>query len=224
MWRWILLLTFPTSLNLPQRYSTYYRYLLVYLTLPISARDSRYQSAFCIQEQPQVYLPWFSWIRDGRREATAGSPVVYGDESKVEGSGRSTACYLVSFAISAYTLATDGQFCGERFCFVLNNARPLLPLETAFFEKARAGKGSITPSFKFQFSILHFTVPVIAIFTKFDDLMTQIYDMDKDDDVNRQNAEEQVEKRFRNPLYEYAFPPRADVCFEGKYRSIFCQV
>ena len=46
--------------------------------------------------------------------------------------------------------------------------------------------------------------------------MTQIYDIDKDDDVNRQNAEEQVEKKFRKPLYEYAFPPRADVCFEGK--------
>ena len=59
-------------------------------------------------------------------------------------------------------------------------------------------------------------MPVIAIFTKFDDLMTQIYDMDLDDDVNRQNAEEQVEKKFRKPLYEYAFPPRADVCFEGK--------
>ena len=62
-----------------------------------------------------------------------------------------------------------------------------------------------------------FTVPVIAIFTKFDDLMTQIYDIYQDDDVNRRNAEEQVEKKFRKPLYGYAFPPRADVCFEGKF-------
>ena len=46
--------------------------------------------------------------------------------------------------------------------------------------------------------------------------MTQIYDIYQDDDVNRQNAEEQVEIKFRKPLYEYAFPPRADVCFEGK--------
>ena len=46
--------------------------------------------------------------------------------------------------------------------------------------------------------------------------MTQIYDMDQDDDVNRRNAEEQVEKKFRKPLYEYTFPPFADVCFEGK--------
>ena len=66
-------------------------------------------------------------------------------------------------------------------------------------------------------------MPVIAIFTKFDDLMTQIYDIDQDDTVNRQNAEEQVENRFRKPLYGYAFPPRADVCFEGKYRLILFQ-
>ena len=119
--------------------------------------------------------------------------------------------------ISLYIPDTDGQLCGERFCFVLNNARPLLPLETAFFETARAGKG-------FYFSIIQvpifnftFTVPVIAIFTKFDDLMTQIYDIYQDDDVNRRNAEEQVEKKFRKPLYGYAFPPRADVCFEGKF-------
>ena len=54
--------------------------------------------------------------------------------------------------------------------------------------------------------------------------MTQIYDIDQDDNVNRQNAEEQVEIRFREPLYGYTFPPRADVCFEGKCRFLFlCQ-
>ena len=50
--------------------------------------------------------------------------------------------------------------------------------------------------------------------------MTQIYDIYQDDDVNRQNAKEQVEKKFRKPLYGYAFPPRADVCFEGKFYLI----
>ena len=44
--------------------------------------------------------------------------------------------------------------------------------------------------------------------------MTQIYDIDLDDDVSHQV----VEKKFRKPLYGYAFPPRADVCFEGKCR------
>ena len=48
-------------------------------------------------------------------------------------------------------------------------------------------------------------MPIIAIFTKFDDLMSQIYDIDEDDEVNRQNALEQVERNFRKPLYELAF-------------------
>ena len=51
--------------------------------------------------------------------------------------------------------------------------------------------------------------------------MTQIYDIDQDDDANRQYAKEQVEKKFRKPLYGYTFPPRADVCFEGKCWLIF---
>ena len=46
--------------------------------------------------------------------------------------------------------------------------------------------------------------------------MNQMYDMDLDDDVNRRIAEEEVEKKFRKPLSGYAYPPRADVCFEGK--------
>ena len=47
--------------------------------------------------------------------------------------------------------------CGERFCIVLNGARPLFPLETAFFETARAGKGlSISPSYKSQINILQY--------------------------------------------------------------------
>jgi hypothetical protein len=106
-----------------------------------------------------------------------------------------------------YILATDCQFWGERFCFVLNNSRPLSPLETAFFETARLGKGFYNPIVQFPVYLKHLTIPVIAIFTKFDDLITQIYDIDQDDDVNRQHAEEQVEIKFRIPLYEYTFPP-----------------
>ena len=49
--------------------------------------------------------------------------------------------------------------------------------------------------------------------------MTQIYDINQDDNVNRQNAEEEVENKFRKPLYGYTFPPRADVCLEGKCYS-----
>ena len=197
----------------------------MYLTLSISARETWYQSSVCIQEQPQVYLPRFSWIWDRRRESTAGSPVVYGEESKVDWCRRSAACYLVSFAISAYIRATDDHFYDKRFCFVLNNVRPLLPLEATFFETARAGKGFYLSIFQAFCLDYHFPVPVIAIFTKFDDLITQIYDIYQDDDVNRRNAEEQVEKKFKKPLYKFPFPPSADVCFEGKWWLIlWCTV
>ena len=74
----------------------------------------------------------------------------------------------------------------------------------------------------FKSQVDNFTVPIITIFTKFDDLMTQIYGINLDDDVNRRNAKEQVEKKFRKPLYEYSFPLCADVCFEGKCWLISC--
>jgi hypothetical protein len=45
--------------------------------------------------------------------------------------------------------------------------------------------------------------------------------MDRDDDDNRKAAEEEVEKKFRKPLSGCAYPPRADVCFEGEYWLIF---
>ena len=53
------------------------------------------------------------------------------------------AIWSVSSSLSAYIQATDG-FCGKRFCFVLNKSRPLLKLETRFFETARAGKGLLS--------------------------------------------------------------------------------
>ena len=53
--------------------------------------------------------------------------------------------------------------------------------------------------------------------------MNQTYDMYQEDDVNRQIAEKYVEEKFRKPLYDYKFPPREDVCFEGKCWLILCQ-
>ena len=53
--------------------------------------------------------------------------------------------------------------------------------------------------------------------------MNQTYNIYQDEEVNRQNAEKYVEEKFRKPLYAYKFPPRADVCFEGKCWLIPCQ-
>ena len=74
--------------------------IYIFTSLPdrsYSARDTRYPSAVRIPEQPWIYLPRFSWVWDGWRKATAGSTVVFREESKVDWGRRSAACYLVGF-------------------------------------------------------------------------------------------------------------------------------
>ena len=62
---------------------------------------------------------------------------------------------------------------------------------------------------------------MIAIFTKFDDLITQIYDGDLEEEENRQIADRELQNKFRTPLYGYKFPPRADVSVEGMLKLHF---
>ncbi|KAF8811847.1 hypothetical protein BYT27DRAFT_7231608 [Phlegmacium glaucopus] len=79
----------------------------------------------------------------------------------------------------ARSTEVDDQLHAIWFCFVPNKARFLLDLEKRFFNEERAG-----------------SVPVIAIFTKFDYLISQVYDTRLEEDENP-------------PLFEYKFPPRA---------------
>ena len=138
------------SLNLPQRYFIYYKYLP--LCWPyISARDTRYQSAVRIQEQPPFYLPWFSWIWNRRQEATAGSNVVFEEESQVEGSKRSAACYLVSFTmISAYILALMISSVVKGFVSFWTVLGLYCHWKRPSLRQRELEKVSIAPSFKFQ--------------------------------------------------------------------------
>ncbi|KAH9051090.1 hypothetical protein EDB87DRAFT_1695719 [Lactarius vividus] len=90
----------------------------------------------------------------------------------------------------------------HRYCFIPNKARFLLDLEKRFFNEQRVGN-----------------IPVIAIFTKFDDLINQVYDGDLDEDKNREVAENLLKDSLRAPLFEYKFPPRADVCLEDMHED-----
>jgi len=58
----------------------------------------------------------------------------------------------------------------------------------------------------------------VAIFTKFDDLITQVYDRKKGEGENREVACAALEGKFKRPLEGYKFPPRAYVQFE----CVFC--
>ena len=61
---------------------------------------------------------------------------------------------------------------------------------------------------------------MVAIFTKFDDLITQVYDDELDEQKNRDVAEGVLEKKFREPLDGFKFPPRANVRMEGVYEIV----
>lgn len=57
---------------------------------------------------------------------------------------------------------------------------------------------------------------MVVILTKFDDLISQFYDIYIDEDENRVLAKEIVKKDFEVPLSKCGFPPRAQVVLEGK--------
>ena len=48
---------------------------------------------------------------------------------------------------------------------------------------------------------------MVAIFTKFDDLVAQVMDWDKSDDENDALAVEVLKERFQKPLQEMVSPP-----------------
>ncbi|KAF8812110.1 hypothetical protein BYT27DRAFT_7207952 [Phlegmacium glaucopus] len=78
------------------------------------------------------------------------------------------------------------------FCFKPDKSRPLLELEQRFFNEQRAGNA-----------------PVIAIFTKFDDLIIQVFKRSLGMQGSREEAVKLLEDRFRAPLFKYKYPPKA---------------
>ncbi|KAG6906506.1 hypothetical protein DXG01_013576 [Tephrocybe rancida] len=93
----------------------------------------------------------------------------------------------------------DDQLHAIWFCFTPDVSRFLFNLEMDFFNQERAGKA-----------------PVIAVFTKFDDFINQVFDIDLDDDENRTAAERKLAE-LQAPLFKCKFPPRADVCMEDMH-------
>ena len=109
-----------------------------------------------------------------------------------------------------------------RFCFVLNASRPLLELEQKFFNEQRAGNGAwhltmveLRP-WTFNAKYRSDAVPVIAVFTKFDDLVVQLYDRDREEE-SRTDASKVVKEKFETPLENSCNRPKAYVCFEGAF-------
>ncbi|KAG6914223.1 hypothetical protein DXG01_001677, partial [Tephrocybe rancida] len=95
----------------------------------------------------------------------------------------------------------DNQLHAIWFCFTPDVSRFLFNLEMDFFNQERAGKA-----------------PVIAVFTKFDDFITQVFDIDLDNDENRTAAEQKLAE-LQAPLFKCKFPPRAGVYLEDMHND-----
>ena len=65
-------------------------------------------------------------------------------------------------------------------------------------------------------------VPVIAVFTKFDDLVAQLYDRDREEE-SRANASKVVKEKFEMPLENSRDRRKAYVCFEGSFIYLLFQ-
>jgi len=59
------------------------------------------------------------------------------------------------------------------------------------------------------------TVPVIAIATKFDYLVTQVFTEKKGLRKSRKEATKLLDDKLEVPLHNFKFPPKAYICLEG---------
>ncbi|KAJ3517594.1 hypothetical protein NLJ89_g413 [Agrocybe chaxingu] len=134
---------------------------------------------------------------------TSNPQFIFHDSPGFETGDESQLMKVQSF-IKKRAKATDvgDQLHAIWFCFIPNKARFLLDLEKRFFNEEGTG-----------------SVPIIAIFTKFDDLINQVYDDDLEEDQNREAADRLLKDNLRAPLFGYKFPPRADVCLEDMHED-----
>ena len=69
-------------------------------------------------------------------------------------------------------------------------------------------------------NLFHSAVPVIAIATKFDDLITQVYTREKGFEKSRKEASKLLDEELEGPLNKFMDHPKAYVCLEG----IICEL
>lgn len=109
-----------------------------------------------------------------------------------------------------------------RYCIPLDDDRPFLTPEINFFSKSGTGSGTQVSPVSLSSDSL--TVPVIAIFTKFDAMddkaFTELIESGKSvDDARVQAADHAVvmfERDLRDVLDGMKYPPKAHLFLRGK--------
>ena len=106
------------------------------------ARNPRHQPSIRLCQQPPIYLPWFSRLRDWRRIPDKASPRLHCGTHQVHWSQWPTSCHLVGqFLCNLSMLQVAMLTCRYRYCFEPNQARLLLDSDKKFFQDGVAGNG-----------------------------------------------------------------------------------
>ncbi|KAF8152471.1 hypothetical protein B0H34DRAFT_641237, partial [Crassisporium funariophilum] len=164
-------------------------------------------------EEPSIYdkdknlvsCPLIRGIHDVRRSFVFKSNpgFIFHDSPGFEAGGEEELKAVMTFIQkSSKAKNVDDQIHVIWFCFYPDVARPLLPLEEKFFNEGRS-----------------WNVPVVAIFMKFDDLIKQVYNRGQDKTENTKKALDTLEKKFKEPLSRFKFPPRAYARFMAIHKD-----
>ncbi|PPQ76603.1 hypothetical protein CVT26_012856 [Gymnopilus dilepis] len=128
---------------------------------------------------------------------------VFHDSPGFEAGGAAELEAVQSFiAERAKSRDVNDQLHAIWFCFEPDTSRPLLELEKRFFNEQRP-----------------ITVPLVAIFTKFDDLIKEVWDDEQQESENRLIAANTLKWKFEDPLCQSVFPPKAYLCLEEMHKD-----
>jgi len=130
---------------------------------------------------------------------------------------------MVSSTSATYPPISNSVIC--RYCIPTDSARPISNAEVDFFNWS-TGPGEENPLHYSRRSTAYLyysiSVPVIAIFTKYDGLETKIFN-DLDDQVGfsqarlemRGQAKRVFTEHYLDPIMAMSHPPTAYVCLKG---------
>ena len=139
-----MLLTFSTSSSLPQRYSTYYRYLLVRLTLPIQRGIHDIHRPFAFRSNPGFIFHDSPGFETGDEKQL--QEVLSFMEEKAKARNVDDQLHAIwSVSLSHHTYWTLMFSSAVKVLFCSEQCSASITMETEFFETARAGKGFYRP-------------------------------------------------------------------------------
>jgi len=115
-----------------------------------------------------------------------------------------------------------------RYCIPLDNSRPFTAVEKQFFSECNTGSGEYDGGVVNCLKNMILSVPVIAIFTKFDALVQNAYaalrklkyKYREAMDEAPSHAKMQFNQIYPDLVYKTTYPPKGHVCLQSVYFTL----